>query len=115
MKGELSKATDIYGLGAVLYEMLTGRWPYEQEILKLGKEKSIEERYPQIRGQEPEDPKRFNPEVDNEHSEVLLKCLKNDPRKRFQSVRNLIRALVPLLQGKDRMWPESVELGNRVA
>jgi serine/threonine-protein kinase len=115
VKGELSKATDIYGLGAVLYEMLTGRWPYEQEILKQVKERSLEERYPQIRGEEPENPKQFNPEVSDKLSAVLLRCLENDPRKRFQSVRELIRALVPLLQGKDRMWPESVDLGSRVA
>lgn len=115
LKGELSRATDIYGLGAVLYEMLTGRWPYEQDFFRRGKKKGLEERYPQIQAKGPPDPRQFNPQVEDDVSAVLLRCLEKDPRKRFQSARELIRALVLLLKGKDQMWPESLDLRNRIA
>jgi eukaryotic-like serine/threonine-protein kinase len=112
---ELYLSTDVYEMGAIFYEMLTGRWPYEDDLRQLRRKKTPEERYPQIRGHAPPPPERFNPGIPEELSRAVLRCLEHDPARRFQSVRELIRKLVSFLEGKDQMWPESLDLRERVA
>ncbi len=112
---EVYPSTDVYGLGAILYEMLTGRWPYEEELLAPNKKKTLRGRYPQIGDVPPPAPTRFNPKISDAVSEVVLRCLEKKPAGRFQTARELIRKLATLLDGKDQMWPESLDLRNRVA
>ncbi len=115
LRQELFPSTDIYGLGALFYEMLSGRWPYEDELVSPRKEKTLRSRFPQIGGNPPPPPERFNQGVSPELSSLIMRCLNFDPQTRFATARELIKELVTFLSGKDQMWPESVDLRNRVA
>jgi len=74
---ELTSATDVYGLGAVLYQLLTNHPPFvggsTYETIKL------------LLDTEPRPPRSLNPRIDRDLSAICLKCLEKDPARRYSS------------------------------
>ncbi len=74
---KLSNATDVYGLGAVLYQLLTDHPPFAggttYETIKL------------LLDTEPRQPRLLNPKIDRDLSTICLKCLEKDPQRRYPS------------------------------
>jgi len=73
----ISSVTDVYGLGAVLYQLLTGQPPFAggatYETIKL------------LLDTEPRQPRLLNPKIDRDLSTICLKCLEKDPKRRYSS------------------------------
>jgi TolB-like protein/Tfp pilus assembly protein PilF/predicted Ser/Thr protein kinase len=73
----VSSATDIYGLGAVLYQLLTGHPPFAggttYETVRL------------VLDTEPRQPRLWNRKIDRDLATICLKCLDKDPQRRYAS------------------------------
>src|SRR6266566_3495545 len=73
----ISSLTDVYGLGAVLYQLLTGQPPFAggttYETIKL------------LLDTEPRSPRLLNPKIDRDLSTICLKCLEKDSQRRYSS------------------------------
>jgi serine/threonine-protein kinase len=74
-------ATDVYGLGAILYELLTGRTPFEGTTLP--------ELLLQILDQDPVAPRTVRREVPADIDAICLRCLEKEPRRRYASAGEL--------------------------
>jgi serine/threonine-protein kinase len=73
--GKIGPAVDIYALGTVLYELLTGRPPFRAD--------SVTETQRQVVSDDPVRPARLNPKVPRDLETICLKCLEKNPERRY--------------------------------
>ncbi len=77
--------TDIYSLGLILYEMATGRIPFNDDSAMQTMAERLTEK--------PASPKLSNPALSEKLTSVILRCLEQDPNRRYSSVRELLSDL----------------------
>ncbi len=88
---EAGKHSDIYSFGVIMYEMVTGTLPFEGETpLSVALKHKTHT---------PKSPKEVNPQISEDLNTLILKCLKKEKEKRYQSVEELLADLTDMEKG----------------
>jgi len=90
---EADTRTDVYALGVILYQMLTGRFPYEV----VGTMRDVLDN---IVSSEPIRPSTIRRQVNDEIETIVLKCLSKEPDRRYETAGDLVRDVERYLAGE---------------
>jgi eukaryotic-like serine/threonine-protein kinase len=109
--GETVPGTDVYALGVILYELLTGRVPFKGE--------SVWDTLKLVTGQDPVPPRQQQPKVPRDLETICLKCLNKEPAKRYIHATDLANDLQrfltnqPILARPASVWEQSWKMAKR--
>jgi len=99
---EVDHRSDLYSVGVIIYEMVTGRTPFSGDTaLNIAIKHKTEK---------PTEPKELNEQIPNELNQLILKCLEKDRQQRYQDVNELLAELKKIEEGiptTERVMPQS--------
>src|SRR3989442_3410037 len=84
-RGKVGRHSDVYGMGAILYHLLTARPPFQAE--------SFESVINQLLNTEPVSPRLLNSSVPPDLETICVKCLQKEPSRRYQTAQELVNEL----------------------
>lgn len=105
---EADQRSDIYSLGMIIYEMLTGRVPFEGDTaLSIALKHKTEI---------PREPREFNTQIPVDLNQMILKCIEKDREKRYKSANELLSELIKIehaIPTAERIIPKRIPITAR--
>ncbi len=92
-RGRIDERTDVYGLGATIYHMLTGKVPFDA--------RSVTSVFAKIINDPPRPLRELRPDIPTDLETIVLKCLEKEPEERYPGARALARDLSRFLKDLD--------------